>query len=82
KRKKRNFRIPRNNLCYNYYWISWIYCLSSSYIHYWPSLNNFYFNIQFTSIFIGVNLTFFPQHFLGLSGIPRRYPDYPDSFLS
>jgi cytochrome c oxidase subunit 1 len=42
--------------------------------------NEFLGKVHFFLMFIGVNLIFFPQHFLGLDGMPRRIPDYTPAF--
>lgn len=62
-----------------------VFAVMAGATHWLPLLFNLNINpkilkVQFFSIFIGVNITFFPQHFLGLNGIPRRYSDYPDAF--
>jgi len=64
-----------------------VFAIIAGILHWFPFSYNILINPyllkgQFWSMFLGVNLTFFPQHFLGLNGIPRRYCDYPDSFTT
>ena len=54
-----------------YYWIGKM--TGRQYPEFWGQ-------VHFWMLFIGANVIFFPQHFLGAQGMPRRYPDYPDAF--
>jgi hypothetical protein len=62
-----------------------IFALFSAWYYWIPKITGLTYNIRlgkvhFMILFIGVNVTFFPQHFLGLQGMPRRISDYPDAF--
>ena len=63
-----------------------VYALIGGLVHWLPLMTGLRFNpswlcSQFAVMFVGVNLTFFPMHFLGLAGMPRRYRDYPDMYF-
>lgn len=62
-----------------------VFALFSAWYFWIPKILGLEYNIllgkvHFWIFFIGVNVTFFPQHFLGLQGMPRRISDYPDAF--
>lgn len=62
-----------------------VFSIFAGFIHwsqfFWGfKMRDFKLKIQFFLTFLGVNITFFPQHFLGLRGIPRRYADYADCY--
>ncbi|WP_105439108.1 cytochrome c oxidase subunit I [Neorhizobium sp. T25_13] len=62
-----------------------VFAIFAAWYYWFPKMFGYMYsqrigNLHFWVMFIGVNLVFFPQHFLGLAGMPRRYIDYPDAF--
>jgi cytochrome c oxidase subunit I len=62
-----------------------IFSIFAGWYYWFPKITGYMYNeaigkAHFWFTFVGVNVIFFPQHFLGLAGMPRRYVDYPDAF--
>src|SRR6266702_299946 len=62
-----------------------VFAIFAGWYYWFPKMTGYSYSealgkLHFWLMFIGVNMTFFPQHFLGLAGMPRRVVDYPDAF--
>ncbi|HMM13267.1 MAG TPA: cytochrome c oxidase subunit I [Parvibaculum sp.] len=62
-----------------------VFAIFAGWYYWFPKITGYMYSeligkLHFWVMFIGVNIVFFPQHFLGLAGMPRRYADYPDVY--